>query len=70
MTWCEDNGINYIFGLSGTKLARNLDEVADDIRTPRAIEYLAVLRRSFQNHVQERRYAIGIGSVNCSSTIK
>ena len=31
MTWCENNGIDYIFGLSGTKpLARKVDEVADD----------------------------------------
>ena len=34
MTWCENNGIDYIFGLSGTKpLARKVDEVADEIRT-------------------------------------
>ncbi|MGY4502259.1 hypothetical protein ACVWYH_006216 [Bradyrhizobium sp. GM24.11] len=45
MTWCENNGIDYVFGLSGTKpLARKVDEVADDIRTRRAIENLAVLR--------------------------
>ncbi|WP_224741340.1 IS1380 family transposase [Bradyrhizobium sp. 2S1] len=45
MAWCETNGIDYIFGLSGTKpLARKLDEAADDIRTRRAIENLPVLR--------------------------
>jgi len=45
MMWCENNGIDYIFGLSGTKpLARKVDEVADDIRTRRAIEHLSVLR--------------------------
>src|SRR3954453_3160354 len=45
MTWCEDNGIDYIFGLSGTKpLARKVDEVADAIRTRRAIANLPVLR--------------------------
>jgi len=45
MNWCEDNGIDYIFGLSGTKpLARKVDEIADDIRTRRAIERLSVLR--------------------------
>src|SRR6266702_4154781 len=45
MTWCENNGIDYIFGLSSTKpLARKVDEVADDIRTRRAIENLPVLR--------------------------
>ncbi|MHC2575418.1 hypothetical protein ACVI1J_002930 [Bradyrhizobium diazoefficiens] len=44
MAWCETN-IDYIFGLSGTKpLARKVDEVADDIRTRRAIENLPVLR--------------------------
>jgi hypothetical protein len=45
MTWCENNGIDYIFGLSGTKpLARKVDEVSDDVRTRRAIENLPVLR--------------------------
>jgi hypothetical protein len=45
MTWSENNGIDYIFGLSGTKpLARKADEVADAIRTRRAIEKLPVLR--------------------------
>ncbi|MCS3764765.1 hypothetical protein GGE24_005539 [Bradyrhizobium centrosematis] len=45
MTWCENNGIDYIFGLSGTKpVARKVDEVADDIRTRRAIENLPVPR--------------------------
>src|ERR1700683_1988126 len=45
MTWCENNGIDYIFGLSGTKpLARKVDEIADDIRTRRATENLPVLR--------------------------
>ncbi|MGY3695822.1 hypothetical protein ACVIGA_005902 [Bradyrhizobium sp. USDA 3240] len=45
MAWCETNGIDYIFGLSGTKpLARKVDEAADGIRTRRAIENLPVLR--------------------------
>jgi hypothetical protein len=45
MTWCENNGIDYIFGLSSTKpLAKKADEIADDIRTRRAIENLPVLR--------------------------
>ena len=45
MSWCENNGIDYIFGLSGTKpLARKVDEVADDTRARRAIENLPVLR--------------------------
>jgi hypothetical protein len=46
MTWCENNGIDYLFGLSGTRpLARKVDEVADSIRTRRAIENLPVLPR-------------------------
>ena len=45
MTWCENEGIDYIFGLSGTRpLAKKVDEVADDVRTRSAIENLAVLR--------------------------
>jgi hypothetical protein len=45
MTWCDHNGIDYIFGLSGTNpLTRKVDEVADDIRTRRAIGHLPVLR--------------------------
>ena len=42
---CEDNGIDYVFGLSGTKLlARKVDEFVDDIRTQRAIANLPVVR--------------------------
>src|SRR6266516_142901 len=45
MTWCEQNGIDYIFGLSGTKpLAQKVDEVADAIRTDRAVNNKAVVR--------------------------
>ncbi len=45
MTWCEQNGIDYIFGLSGTQpLARQVDEVADAIRTDRAADNKAVVR--------------------------
>ncbi|ESZ03782.1 hypothetical protein X735_32955 [Mesorhizobium sp. L2C085B000] len=45
MAWCEDNGIDYIFGLPGNRvLQRLVDEAADDIRTRRALEQNAVLR--------------------------
>jgi hypothetical protein len=45
MTWCEENGIDYIFGFAGnTVLDRLVDAEADDIRTRRAEEKLAVLR--------------------------
>ena len=32
MAWCEDNGVNYIFGLAGNAVLHALaDETADDI---------------------------------------
>ena len=37
MTWCEDNGVDYIFGLSGNPVLHRLAyEVADDLRVRRA----------------------------------
>ena len=45
MAWCEDNGVDYIFGLPGTKpLIRKVDEAADIVRTTRAIEDEEVVR--------------------------
>ena len=45
MDWCEDNGLDYVFGLSGNKLlAAAVEEKADDIRTRRALEQILVLR--------------------------
>jgi hypothetical protein len=38
MAWCEANGITYIFGLAGTKpLANKVEDVADAVRTERAV---------------------------------
>ncbi len=45
MACCETNGIDYVFGLSGTKpLSRKVDEVADAIRTERALDDKDVVR--------------------------
>ena len=45
MSWCEANGISYIFGLAGTKpLGKKVDNVADAIRTQRAVQDLDVVR--------------------------
>src|SRR5512136_1559008 len=45
MDWCEDNGLDYVFGLSGNKLlAAAVEEKADDMRTRRALEQMLVLR--------------------------
>ena len=45
MAWCETNGVDYVFGLSGTKpLSRKVDEAADAIRTERALDDKDVVR--------------------------
>ncbi len=45
MDWCEDNGLDYVFGLSGNKsLAAAVEDAADDIRTRRALKQTLVLR--------------------------
>ena len=53
MTWCENNGVDYIFGLPGNVvLDRLVEPVADDIRVRRA-ESQAEVFRGFA----ETRYA-------------
>src|SRR5262245_61816464 len=45
MTWCENNGIDYVFGLSGNVVLDRLVEVAaDDIRVRRALNQAEVVR--------------------------
>lgn len=45
MEWCEENGVDYVFGLSGNRvLQRLVEEAADDIRTRRALEQKPMLR--------------------------
>jgi len=45
MTWCEDNGVDDVFGLPGTKpLSKKVDETADDVRTERALADKDVVR--------------------------
>ena len=37
MAWCEENGVDYIFGLAGNRVLHALaDEVADDLKVRRA----------------------------------
>ena len=46
MTWCEANGLDYIFGLSGNDvLDRLVDPIADDVRVRRAEAQEPVVRR-------------------------
>jgi hypothetical protein len=45
MAWCEDNGVDYVFGLPGSKpMSRKVEETADAVRTTRAIDDKAVVR--------------------------
>src|SRR5436190_9775303 len=45
MEWCDENGIDFIFGLAGNAvLDRLVDETADDIRTRRALDQKPCLR--------------------------
>jgi Transposase DDE domain group 1 len=51
MSWCEHNGIDYVFGLTGTKpLARKVDVVADAVRTERAVAKMAAVRGYTETH--------------------
>jgi hypothetical protein len=39
MAWCEDHGVDYVFGLPGTEPSlKKVDETADAVRTERAID--------------------------------
>jgi hypothetical protein len=39
MTWCEDNAIDYVFGLAGaTPLSKKVDETADAVGVERALD--------------------------------
>ena len=43
MTWCENNGVDYIFGLAGNVvLDRLVEPAADDVRVRRAESQAAV----------------------------
>lgn len=45
MDWCEENSVDYIFGLTGTKaLAAKVEAVADAIRVERALENQGAVR--------------------------
>lgn len=45
MEWCDDNGGDYVFGLPGSKpLSKKVDEVADAVRTERAVSGKPVVR--------------------------
>jgi len=45
MDWCEDNGVTYLFGLTGTRpLTAKVEATADAVRTRRAVENAEAVR--------------------------
>jgi hypothetical protein len=45
MAWCEANGLQYVFGLPGSKpLSKKVENAADAVRTARAIDDVPVVR--------------------------
>jgi hypothetical protein len=58
MTWCEDNGIDYVFGLPGnTVLRAAVDAAADDVRVRRAEAQVPVLRRYDETRYQAKSWS-------------
>jgi hypothetical protein len=57
MDWCEDNAIDYVFGLPGNPVLRRLvEDVADDIRTRRALDCHAVRRGFAETRYQAKSW--------------
>jgi Transposase DDE domain group 1 len=58
--WCEANGVDYVFGLSGNRvLDRLIDEAADDIRTRRALDRKPVLRGFAETRYRAKSWNLG-----------
>ena len=58
LAWCEDTGIDYVFGLPGNAvLARAVDAAADDIRTRRALDGKPSLRGFAETRYQAGSWA-------------
>jgi hypothetical protein len=77
MDWCEANGIDYVFGLTGTKaLATKIDEFADAIRVERAIEDKDAVRgfaettHAAKSWTRERRVAARIEATRLGLDIR
>jgi hypothetical protein len=77
MAWCEENAIDYVFGLAGNKVLKRLvDASADDIRTRRALEQKPVLRGYVETRYEakswkaERRVAARIEATTMGLDIR
>ena len=59
MDWCEQNGVDYVFGQPGNRvLDRLLDAAADDIRTRRALDQKSALRGYAETRYQAKSWTI------------
>jgi hypothetical protein len=57
MAWCEENGIDFVFGLSGNAvLAKAVEPTADDIRTRRALDHKPCLRGFAETQYQAQSW--------------
>jgi hypothetical protein len=57
MAWCDENGIDYVFGLPGNAvLADAVEETADDIRTRRALDHKPCLRGFAETRYQAQSW--------------
>jgi hypothetical protein len=57
MAWCEENGIDFIFGLpANAVLDRAVEETADDIRTRRALDHKPALRGFAQTRYRAKSW--------------
>ncbi|RXD32867.1 IS1380 family transposase [Xanthomonas perforans] len=77
MDWCEDNGVAYVFGLTGTKaLAAKVEDIADTIRVVRAIGDKDAVRgfaettHAAKSWRQERRVAARIEATRLGLDIR
>ncbi len=57
MEWCEENGIDFVFGLPGNAvLAEAVEDTADDIRTRRALDHKLCLRGFSETRYQAQSW--------------
>ncbi len=57
MEWCDENGVDFVFGLPGNAvLDRLVDETADDIRTRRALDQKPCLRGFAETSYQAKSW--------------
>jgi len=58
MAWCEDNGIDYVFGLpANTVLRAAVEAAADDVRVRRAEAQAPVLRRYSETRYRAKSWS-------------